>query len=106
MVFDPSRWLFSGTDQESSNRNHHRDAFVAFSAGARRCIGQRFAETEAVAILCCLLSRYSVHLTQDEDIPGESAEARRFRREKILDSMAGPTITYVWFLPSDMDFEG
>ena len=89
MAFKPERW--TGLDKSASG-NHRRDAFVAFSAGARRCIGQRFSETEGVAILCCLLSRYSVNLTQDEEVEGESAETRRVRREKILDNMAGATI--------------
>ncbi|VDB86106.1 unnamed protein product [Peniophora sp. CBMAI 1063] len=90
LLFNPDRWLTSVEDKEA--QIHRRDAFVAFSSGARRCMGQRFSEAEAVAILCCLLSRYSVHLTHDDDVPNESAEARRVRREKILDHVAGATI--------------
>lgn len=90
LTFRPSRFLSS----EAQDNKSQRDAFLGFSAGPRRCIGQRFAETEAVAILCSLLSRYSVHLTHDEEVPGETYEERRVRREKILDSMIGITITY------------
>ena len=91
LAFKPSRWLTTDND----TAKHQRDAFLAFSAGARRCIGQRFSETESVAILCTLLGRCSVHLTHDEEVPGESPEERRERREKVLDSTSGITITCV-----------
>ncbi|KAG9120744.1 hypothetical protein FRC07_003636 [Ceratobasidium sp. 392] len=69
--FRPSR--FSGA--------YNRDAFLPFSAGGKACIGQKFAETEGIAALACILARYEVSIDTAlfPDIPGESNQARQAR---------------------------
>ncbi|KAL0959590.1 hypothetical protein HGRIS_011299 [Hohenbuehelia grisea] len=42
-----------------------RDAFLAFSGGARSCIGQRFAVTESTCILASLVRRYEILVPDD-----------------------------------------
>ncbi|KIO18583.1 hypothetical protein M407DRAFT_31774 [Tulasnella calospora MUT 4182] len=58
-----------------------REAFIPFSAGPRACIGRRFAEVEATAIISLVLKHYKI--TVDEarlpSIPGESVVAQRER---------------------------
>jgi len=36
-------------------------AYIPFSAGARNCIGQKFALTEEKVVLCNVLRSYEVH---------------------------------------------
>ncbi|EJD35640.1 614/534 cytochrome P450 [Auricularia subglabra TFB-10046 SS5] len=57
--FDPSRFL---------KPDWPREAFFPFSGGVRSCLGRRFFESEAVAILAVLLSRYRVALPDDLDV--------------------------------------
>lgn len=46
--------------------NHwNKDVFLAFSLGARSCIGRKFAEVEVVAALTALIPRYTIHLTDE-----------------------------------------
>ncbi|KZV84229.1 cytochrome P450 [Exidia glandulosa HHB12029] len=47
-----------------------KDAFIPFSAGMRACIGRRFFETEAIAFLISVVSRYSIK-PQDPDVSAE-----------------------------------
>eukprot|EP00760_Papus_ankaliazontas_P038982 PhM_4_TR9453/c0_g1_i1/m.5095 len=63
-TFNPDRWLTSPSGDRSD-----ADPFAAgmpFGSGARRCIGQRFAEEEAVVVLALLLSRYEVEPVVDD----------------------------------------
>ncbi|WP_046731464.1 cytochrome P450 [Streptomyces humi] len=50
--FDPRRW----TGQ--ARRPPSRGAFVPFGAGARKCVGERFAFTEAVLALAAVVDRW------------------------------------------------
>jgi hypothetical protein len=49
---------------------------MAFSAGARGCIGTRFALAEAVAILANLVYSYEVLLTPDAELKLKEMEVR------------------------------
>jgi pentalenene oxygenase len=62
-VFDPDRWA-PGRPQPP------RHAFVPFAAGARRCIGDAFAMTEATLVLATVAARWRLaHLTGRETRP-------------------------------------
>ncbi|EEB89976.1 hypothetical protein MPER_11876 [Moniliophthora perniciosa FA553] len=39
-----------------------KDAFIPFNLGPRECLGRKFFETEGVAILIMLMSRYYIEL--------------------------------------------
>ncbi|KAN0113944.1 Cytochrome P450 [Russula decolorans] len=60
-----------------------RDAFIPFthehSAGARACLGRRFFETEAVAIVTTLISRYKIEVKEEPEFAGETFEERYAR---------------------------
>jgi len=53
-VFDPERWL----DDPALGGAKDRNAFMTFSAGARICIGQRFARAELKHLLAGLVAEY------------------------------------------------
>ncbi len=53
--FDPGRWL-PGRAQAI-----HRDAFIPFAIGARKCIGDTFAMTEATLALATITARWHLH---------------------------------------------
>lgn len=60
--FDPDRWL---PDRASSLA---RQAFMPFGTGARKCIGDIYARTEATLGLATILSRWRVTCEPDADI--------------------------------------
>ncbi|OBZ67576.1 hypothetical protein A0H81_12405 [Grifola frondosa] len=76
-VFKPSRFL----------GDWPRDAFLPFSGGPRACVGRRFSETEAVAILSLIISRYKVEVKEEPQFAGETFEQRRERLLKCGSSI-------------------
>lgn len=54
--FKPSRW------SEEFKRELPRYAYFPFGGGARVCIGNRFAEQEAVLALASIIARHRIHL--------------------------------------------
>ncbi|GJJ06242.1 hypothetical protein Clacol_000433 [Clathrus columnatus] len=78
--FDPSRFL----------GEWNRDAYVPFSGGMRACIGRRFAEVEAVALLVVLLKHYKIELKDPEEYAGLDVLQKR---EKLLRSQTRITLT-------------
>jgi cytochrome P450 len=54
LAFDPERWL----DDPALGGAKDRNAFMTFSAGARICIGQRFARAELKHLLVGLIAQY------------------------------------------------
>ena len=66
-----------------------RDAFLPFSGGPRGCIGRGFAETEGVAVLSLIISRYRVEVRDEPRFRGESFE---LRKERLLKSQHSLTI--------------
>ncbi|KAJ7269650.1 cytochrome P450 [Mycena rebaudengoi] len=69
--FKPERFL------DSESYKWPREAFLAFSGGARNCIGQRFALTESVCALASLVRNYEI------DIP-DSLRALPLEEQKRL----------------------
>ena len=64
MAFKPERFL-----QNSDEKARHPFAFIPFSAGARNCIGQKFAMMEMKIILSLLLYNFEmVPLVKTENI--------------------------------------
>lgn len=54
-TFDPDRWLPERAAEVT------RPAFLPFSSGVHRCIGEHFAWTEARIVLSVLAGRWTVH---------------------------------------------
>jgi cytochrome P450 len=67
-----------------------RDAFIPFSAGARACIGRRFAEIELVVALTMMVMRYKIEVKEEPQFARETFEERKAR---VLASKAGLTTT-------------
>ncbi|KAK0202482.1 cytochrome P450 [Desarmillaria ectypa] len=78
-MFNPSRFL----------GDWPREAFVPFSQGARAFMGRKFFETEGVAVLTMLITRYKITV---RELPGETFEERK---EIILKTRNGITLTPV-----------
>ena len=67
-----------------------RDAFLPFSSGPRACLGRRFFETEGIAILTMLVSKYRVELKDEPEFAGETwAE----KKERLMRCRPGLTMT-------------
>ncbi|KAF7793522.1 hypothetical protein EIP86_004636 [Pleurotus ostreatoroseus] len=76
-TFKPDRFL----------GNWPRDAFLPFSSGARSCLGRRFFETEGIAILAMLISRYRVELKDEPEFAHETVAERRARIMRCRQSL-------------------
>ncbi|KAJ3552928.1 hypothetical protein NM688_g3893 [Phlebia brevispora] len=71
-----------------------RDAFLPFSGGARSCLGRRFFETEGIAILTMLISRYRVELKDEPEFAHETLAEKKAR---LMACKQGLTTTWVSF---------
>lgn len=73
--FRPSRFI----DDEETGYRWPREAFMGFSQGARACLGQKFAQVEAVTIIAEIIRRFEVEIDPSVLKKGESTEAARRR---------------------------
>ncbi|KDQ57720.1 hypothetical protein JAAARDRAFT_35408 [Jaapia argillacea MUCL 33604] len=80
--FKPERFI------DTETYRWPRDAFLAFSAGARGCIGKRFSLTESICILACLVRRYEILIP--EDLLEKGLEERK---RVLLSWVLGVTVT-------------
>ncbi|KAF9263951.1 cytochrome P450 [Marasmius fiardii PR-910] len=55
----------------------NRDAFIPFSAGSHACIGRKFFEVEAIAILVTLIRKYKIELVPESEREGWEEKKRR-----------------------------
>ncbi|KAH9962838.1 cytochrome P450 [Russula dissimulans] len=69
-----------------------RHAFIPFSLGSRACLGRRFFETQAIAVMAMLVSRYKIEIKEEPEFAGETFEERYAR---ITASKQGLTTTQV-----------
>ncbi|KAK7453294.1 hypothetical protein VKT23_011969 [Stygiomarasmius scandens] len=91
--YNPRYWKNPGEfspDRFMPGSNWPRDAFVPFSAGARSCLGRRFAEIESVAIITMLTLKYRVKVKEEAKFRNETSEETK---ERILKSRNGITLT-------------
>lgn len=75
--FKPERFL----DDEWKEGGYRwpREAFMGFSQGARACLGQKFAQVEAVTMIAEFIRRFEVSIDPKALVPGESREKARLR---------------------------
>ncbi|KAK7463035.1 hypothetical protein VKT23_007618 [Stygiomarasmius scandens] len=76
-TYKPSRWHGLG--------NLDSEGFTAFSIGPRACIGRRFATTEAICFLACLLKDYKVEPVLEKK-PDGSLESKSEWKTRVLDA--------------------
>ncbi|KAN0113945.1 cytochrome P450, partial [Russula decolorans] len=99
-----------------------KDAFIPFSQGARACVGRRFAETEGIAVITMLVSRYKIEVKEEPEFVGETFEERYARVTAFRQSLsttpirvplssssqweltlchpsAPPILTHIWLCP-------
>lgn len=100
-AFKPERFLDDGAYRWP------REAFMGFSAGARTCVdrepnradddasclGQKFAQVEAVAIIALLVRRYEFRLREDVDGTAPTGESLEQKRERICRAKTVITLT-------------
>jgi len=56
-----------------------KDAFAPFSLGARACLGRRFFETQGIAAMAMMVSRYKIEIKEEPEFSGETFEERYAR---------------------------
>jgi len=82
-TFNPSRFLAA---------DWPRDAFMPFSSGVRSCIGRKFAETEAIAVISILVSQFKITIKEEPKFAAETFEQKKTR---ILSARLGLATTPV-----------
>lgn len=89
--FVPERWLpdayTASAEHKAGSKTLYtppRGAFLAFSEGARACLGRRFALVELTAVLAAVFSRYSVELAVDEWADGEDVQRMGKKRKEAV----------------------
>ncbi|KAJ3575472.1 hypothetical protein NP233_g1074 [Leucocoprinus birnbaumii] len=87
--FKPDRFL---------KTDWNRDAFLPFSGGPRACLGRKFAETEVIASLTMLVSRYKISVKDEPQFAKETFEQRKARLLKAVDLLS-LTLILASFLP-------
>ncbi|GAA99649.1 uncharacterized protein L969DRAFT_86923 [Mixia osmundae IAM 14324] len=88
-AFRPDRFI----DAPDGSYSWPREAFLGFSAGPRSCLGQKFAQVEAVAILSALLFKYEVLLKEDVDGTAPKGETLDQKRARITQAKTVITLT-------------
>ncbi|KAF9054617.1 cytochrome P450 [Panaeolus papilionaceus] len=81
--FNPSRFL---------KPDWPRDAFLPFSSGPRACIGRKFSETEGIAALTLMVSKYKITVKEEPQFVNETFNERKAR---VLNTRAGISLTPV-----------
>ncbi|TFK60268.1 cytochrome P450 [Pluteus cervinus] len=79
-TFNPDRFL----------QDWPRDAFLPFSGGPRACLGRRFFETEAIAVLSIIVSRYKIEIKEEPQFAGETFKQKC---DRVLDAKNRITVT-------------
>ncbi|KIJ36010.1 hypothetical protein M422DRAFT_261559 [Sphaerobolus stellatus SS14] len=78
--YNPKYWKDPYTfNPEMFMGDWNRDAFIPFNTGSRVCLGRRFFETEATAILALLIARYKVSIKEDPKFANETFEQKKAR---------------------------
>ena len=83
-IDDPS--LNLNTHPETSPHLFHppKGAYVPFSEGPRSCLGKRFAQVEALAVIALIFSQYSVELAVDEWASDEEVEKMDMAQRRVV----------------------
>jgi len=89
--FRPSRFI------DTDDYKWPRDAFLAFSAGSRGCIGKQAAVVEATAFLARIVAKYKIvppaeKAEEWKRLPGESEVDRRERIYKVSKGLSEPAV--------------
>ncbi|KAL8719761.1 MAG: hypothetical protein Q9225_003277 [Loekoesia sp. 1 TL-2023] len=77
--FNPTIWLngHSVANSEGGGLSPTPGSFIPFAEGPRSCIGKKFAQTQFVAVIATMFSKYSVELVVKDDPHIRSLEDKR-----------------------------
>ncbi|WP_238846552.1 cytochrome P450 [Nocardia terpenica] len=75
--FDPERW------NPATGNHTRRVAFIPFGAGARMCIADKFAVTEAILALATITARWQLHTMPHQDLRPALSVVPRPRRLRM-----------------------
>ncbi|MFG1795821.1 cytochrome P450 [Nocardia sp. NPDC049149] len=81
--FDPDRW------DPATTTPPPRNAMVAFADGARKCIGDNFAITEATLTLASVAARWQLHSLPGDDIKPASSSGLQPKRLRMRATARG-----------------
>ncbi|KAF7760802.1 hypothetical protein Agabi119p4_10211 [Agaricus bisporus var. burnettii] len=92
--YNPKYWEdpFSFNPDRFMQPNWNKDAFLPFSAGARGCLGRKFAEIEAIVAITMLVSQYKIAVQEEPCFAGETWEQKK---ERVLKAARVLTLTPV-----------
>lgn len=94
--YNPRRWV----EKDSMNRkrlfNPVKGSFIPFSAGARSCLGSKFAKVEILLAFALIFSTYSVELATDQYANDEDIAYMNAAEKQEIWCKAAENARYKW----------
>ena len=84
VVDDPSLNINTNPDTSPYLLRPSKGAYVPFSEGQRSCLGRRFAQVEALAVIALIFSQYSIELAVDEWASDEEVERMDLGQRRVV----------------------
>jgi cytochrome P450 family 3 subfamily A len=82
---EPRKWIPERFLPENSNdKKRHPCAFIPFSIGARRCIGNTFSQIETVIIVAMIIQKYRVEFDLTDPIMQKINETHRTDTHQLV----------------------
>ena len=83
-IDDPSLNINTNPDTSPHLLRPPKGAYVPFSEGPRSCLGRRFAQVEALAVIALIFSQYSVELAVDEWASDEEVDRMDMAQRRVV----------------------
>jgi cytochrome P450 family 3 subfamily A len=79
---EPYKWIPERFQESDLKRNSC--AFIPFSVGARRCIGNTFSQIETVIIVAMILRKYQVHFDMNDETMKEIMRTKKTKYHQLV----------------------